>query len=57
MWLRKFDVFELPCDYRIEVSRDFVGATPHPESAPYQVLLREHVIDVSRDFVGGILLS
>ena len=62
--LRKYDGFDFLRDHTIEVSRDFFGGSPHPDSAPYQVLgamglvnveikrfdlTRDHVIDVSRD--------
>ena len=38
LWLKKDDVFYFPFDHTIEVSPDFLGGAPHPESAPYQVL-------------------
>ena len=34
--LRKYDGFNFLRDHTIEVSRDFLGGAPHPESTPYQ---------------------
>ena len=70
--MRKYDRFDFSGDLTIEVSRDFLGGTSHPDSAPYQVfgalslvnvkikrfdLTRDAMFDVSQDFVGEVLSS
>ena len=46
LWLRRYDVFDFSRDLTIEVSRDFLGGAPHPDSAPYQVLGLINLVNV-----------
>ena len=44
--LKKYNVLELSCDYRVKVPRDFLVGASSPESAPYQVFGDMNLVNV-----------